>query len=127
MTCINTIIKHKKINAYVVSARYELLEKDFIRWIKIIDPGKVFSNYFYNNKNDQPQLFKEMMIKKLQLDLFVEDNWDIVKHINQRSKIKDKKVKVLWISNILDRNINYKYKFPSLKKVVKYLKLATNH
>lgn len=114
------IIKHQKINAYVVSARYELLEKDFTRWINIIDSDKVFSGCFYNNKNDQPQLFKEMMIKKLKLDLFVEDNWDIVKHLNS-------KLKVLWIYNILDRNINYKYKFSSLKKVIEYLKLITNN
>lgn len=115
------LVKQKKINAYVVSARYELLEKDFARWINIIDPDKVFSGCFYNNKNDQPQLFKEKMINKLKLDIFVEDNWDIVKHL----KIKSKKLKIYWIYNILDRSINYKYKFSSLKNVVEYLKQLT--
>ena len=109
------LVKQKKINAYVVSARYELLEKDFTRWISVIDPDKDFSGYFYNNKNDQPQLFKEKMIEKLKLDIFIEDNWDIVNHLK-------KKIKVLWIYNILDRNIVYKYKFPSLMTVIKYLK-----
>ncbi len=116
------LVKQKKINAYVVSARYELLEKDFTRWISVIDPDKVFSGYFYNNKNDQPQLFKEKMIKKLNLNIFVEDNWDIVKHINQKLNIKNKKVKVLWIYNILDRNIHYKYKFSDLNSVITKIK-----
>lgn len=108
------LIKQKKIKAYIVSARYELLEKDFSRWSRILDPNKLFLGYFYNNKNDQPQLFKEKMIKKLKLDIFVEDNWDIVSHLNS-------KLRILWIYNILDSNIKYKYKFSSLKNVIKYL------
>ena len=119
------LIKQKKINAYIVSARYELLEKDFTRWINIIDPDKSFSGCFYNNKNDQPQLFKEKMIKKLNLDIFVEDNWDIVSHLNFKYKNKNLKTKVFWIYNLLDRNINYEYKFSSLKKIVKYLEQLT--
>ncbi len=117
------LVKQRKINAYVISARYELLEKDFTRWINIIDPSKSFSGYFYNNKNDQPQLFKEKMIKKLDLNIFVEDNWDIVKHISSiPSKAgRNSNLKVLWIYNLFDKNINYKYKFSSLKKIVEYL------
>jgi len=117
------LVKQKKINAYVVSARYELLEKDFARWINIIDPDKVFSGCFYNNKNDQPQLFKEKMINKLKLDIFVEDNWDIVKHLNSNLKnysirSQKQKVKIFWIYNILDKRIKYEYKFPTLIKVI---------
>ena len=119
------LIEQKKIKAYVVSARYELLENDFNDWIKIIDPNKKFSGYFYINKNDQPQFFKEKMINKLDLDIFVEDNWDIVKHL----KMKNEKLKIYWIYNIFDRSINYKYKFSSLKNVINYLKLlpTTNY
>ena len=61
------------------------------------------------------------MIKKLNLDIYVEDNWDIVRKIkDQKSKIK-----ILWIYNILDRNIKYKHKFSSLKKVIDHLDLLT--
>ena len=109
------LIKNKRIKAYVVSARYELMEADFKKWTTIIDPKKRFSGYFFNGKNEQPQIFKETMIKKLGLDVFVEDNWDIVKHLNPKAKI-------FWIYNILDRNIDYKYKFPSLKAATDYLK-----
>ena len=110
---IINLIKQKKIKAYVVSARYELLENDFVNWIKIIDPKNNFSGCFYNNKNDQPQLFKERMIDKLKLDLYVEDNWDIVSYLNLKSKIK-----IFWIYNILDRNKRFLNKFPSLNSVI---------
>ncbi len=112
------LIKQKKIKAYIVSARYELLEDDFNHWHKIIDPNKLFSGYFYNNKNDQPQLFKEKMIKKLKLDVFVEDNWDIVKHL----KMKNEKLKIYWIYNILDRTKEFPNKFPSLISVINKIK-----
>ena len=109
------LISDRKIEAYVVSARYELLEADFKKWVKVIDPKKQFSGYFFNNKNEQPHIFKKQMIKKLGLDVFVEDNWDIVKHLNSKAKI-------FWIYNILDRNKDYKYKFSNLKATVDYLK-----
>lgn len=112
------LVKQKKINAYVVSARYELLEKDFTRWINIIDPDKVFSGCFYNNKNDQPQLFKEKMINKLNLDIFVEDNWDIVSYLDFKSKGKNPKTKIFWIYNLLDRNKPFPNKFSDLNSVI---------
>ncbi len=117
------LLKEKKIKAYIISARYESLKTDFDAWMKKIDPDHVFMDYFYNNQNEQPHLYKERMIRKLNLDIFVEDNWDIVAHINSKFKIRspgkgNPKFKIFWIYNILDRNINYPYKFPSLKSVV---------
>jgi hypothetical protein len=120
ITELKKVVKEKKIKAYIISARYESLEKDFEKWIKIIDPEKQFSGYFYNDKNEQPYLFKEKMIKKLKLDIFVEDNWDIVKKLNL--KLKNKKSKVYWIYNIFDKRIKYQYKFPTLIKIVEKIK-----
>jgi hypothetical protein len=57
------------------------------------------------------------MIKKLNLDIFVEDNWDIVKYLKNI-----KKTKIFWIYNLLDKKIKYQYKFKSLKEVVSFLK-----
>ena len=53
------------------------------------------------------------MIDKLKLDLYVEDNWDIVSYLNLKSKIK-----IFWIYNILDRNKRFLNKFPSLNSVI---------
>ncbi len=117
------LIKTDKIKAYIVSARYESLRSDFDSWMKKIDPNHCFAGYFYNNKNEQPHLFKEKMIKKLDLDIFIEDNWDIVAHLGDKLKVKSEKFKIFWIYNILDRNIRYQYKYPSLKKVVEAIKL----
>jgi len=124
---IHQLIKNKKIKAYIISARYESLKIDFNYWVKKIDPKKNFSGHYFNDKNEQPYLFKEKMIKKLKLDIYVEDNWDIASHL--KSKIKDlpagrqgQRSKIFWIYNILDKHIKYQYKFFSLNSVIKEIK-----
>jgi hypothetical protein len=76
-----------------------------------------FKSTFYNQDNLQPHVFKEKMINKLQLDYFFEDNWDIVKHLNKKTKAK-----IFWISNPLDSAISYNFKFYTLQDAVNYLK-----
>jgi len=131
------LAKRKKINAYIISGRYESLKTDFKRWINKIDPNGYFSGHYYNETNDQPHLYKERMIKKLALDIYVEDNWDIVTHLTQNLKVppkarlakggKSQNCKIFWIYNILDRNISYKYKFAGLKQVLLYVTRYTLH
>lgn len=132
---IKKLIETGKIEAYIISARYELLKDDFDSWLNNINAKKYFKGCYHNNDNEQPYLYKEKMIKKLNLDIYVEDNWDIVKYL--KSKVKSQKsplrpsgfegrAKVFWIYNILDRHINYEYKFSGLKKVAaELLKLSS--
>ncbi|PIV09219.1 hypothetical protein COS31_04030 [Candidatus Roizmanbacteria bacterium CG02_land_8_20_14_3_00_36_15] len=116
---ILTLIKKRRIKAYIITARFSFLENDLNRKIKQLGIKKYFSAIYFNRKDEQPHLFKEKMIKKLGLDVYVEDNWDIVRYLNL--KVKSQKSKVYWIYNILDRKIKYQYKFSSLKKVAKKL------
>lgn len=111
---IYPLIKKKKLKVYIISARYELLENDFNKWVARIDPEHIYAGYFFNNENEQPQVFKEKMIKRLGLDSYVDDNWDIVKYLSAKTKTK-----IYWIYNIFDRSINYKNKYASFKKLIK--------
>lgn len=116
---IKMLVNEKKIEAFIVSARYDSLKEDFNKWLKILEARKYFAGIYYNDDDEQPQYFKEKMIKKLKLDVFVEDNWDIVKYLNFKFKISN--LKLLWIYNFLDRNINYQLKFSSLKNMMLYI------
>lgn len=113
------LIKKNKIKAFIISGRYESLKADFKQWIKKIDHDHLFAGYYYNNNNEQPHLFKEKIIKKLNLDIYVEDNWDIVNYLANKTKLK---TKIFWIYNILDAFIDYKDKFASLSQVIKKIK-----
>lgn len=116
------LAKSGKIEAYIITARFDFLKDDFHSWIKKIKGDTFLKGYYHNAKNEQPHLFKEKMIKKLNLDVYVEDNWDIVSHLNKSFKNENKIIKILWIYNILDRGMTYTNKFPHLSHAIKHIK-----
>ena len=111
---IKELVSKDNIEAYLISGRYSFLEKDFDNWIKKINAKKYFKGVYMNKWDQQPYTFKNAMIKKLKLDIYIEDNWDIVKQIAP----KNKKTKIFWISNIVDWNIKYIYKFNRLSNAI---------
>lgn len=114
---IKELAKEGKINAYIVTSRYDCLKGDFARWLKKMNAEIVFIDTFHNKNNLQPHIFKEKKINELGLDLFVEDNWDIVQHISKHTKTKG-----LWITNAIDKSISYEPKFLSLKSAMEYIR-----
>lgn len=115
-TDISRMAKKGAIDAYLITSRYDFLKPDFDYWVKKLGGKTVFKGCFYNKKNLQPNVFKRQMIKKLNLDYFVEDNWGIIQKLNGSLK----KIKVLWLSNFFDRNILYRFKFFNLKEIAEY-------
>jgi uncharacterized HAD superfamily protein len=107
------LVKTGKIEAYLITARYNFLGNDVKRWVKKNKLEKIFKGVFYNSKNEQPHEFKERMIKSLDLDIYVEDNFDIVNHIAKKTRAK-----VVWIYNIFDRNILFAHKAPTLQEAI---------
>ncbi|MGD9129723.1 MAG: hypothetical protein PVJ09_04520 [Candidatus Woesebacteria bacterium] len=110
------------IEPYIITARFKHLKEDFIKWQKKMGAEKIFKNAFINEADEQPHLFKEKMIKELDLDIFVEDNWDIVNYLNRKFRKSKAKTKIFWINNLFDRKIEHQHKFPSLSQVVKKIK-----
>ena len=108
---------NKNIQSYIITSRYDCLKKDFERWLEKMHADTVFTAAFHNKNNLQPHVFKAQKIKELGLDFFVEDNWDIVQHINNNTHAKG-----LWISNAFDKSIPYNEKFMSLKEAMAFIK-----
>lgn len=117
---IRKLVDEKKIKPYIISARYEFLKTDFENWTRKIDPKKHFEDYFHNDNNQQPHLYKSEMIKKLKLDIFIDDNWDIVDHLSKKTGSQ-----IFWIYNFLDRKIDYQHKYATLKKALQEIKRQT--
>jgi 2-hydroxy-3-keto-5-methylthiopentenyl-1-phosphate phosphatase len=117
MKDIIQLVKEHKAEVFIVTSRYDCLKDDFQKWLNKMEIKNHLVEAYHNKNNIQPHLFKEKKINELNLDYFVEDNWDIVRHINKNTKTKG-----IWISNMLDKNIEYKYKFFSLVDAVKFLK-----
>jgi len=119
------LAKSGKIEAYIVTARFDYLKDDFHSWIKKINGNKFLKGYYHNVNNEQPHLFKEKMIKRLNLDIFVEDNWDIVDYLNSCFDNKNKRTMIMWIYNLFDRNTTYLNKYPYLKRAIEYINKIT--
>ncbi len=116
---IKKLVKEKKIEAFIVSARYNFLKVDFEKWLKEIGGKTYFKQSFYNKTNEQPHVYKAKIIRRLKLDIYIEDNWDIVKHLQNEL---NSATRVYWISNILDAGIDYPHKFFNLKDAMHTIK-----
>ncbi len=114
---IEELVKENKIEAYIVTSRYDCLKSDFNEWLKKLNKNQIFKSCYHNKNDMQPHIFKEKMINELKLDYFVEDNYDIVKHIDTNTDAR-----CIWITNLFDQHIDYEPKFLSLKEAMKYIK-----
>jgi hypothetical protein len=121
---LKKLVDENKIEAHLITARYSSLTHDFENWMKSIHAVDIFASHRHNVDNEQPHEFKKNTIEKLGLDVFVEDNWDIVKELKNNSKSKT--TKIFWITNFLDRHIPHENKFNNLRGAVKRLKEITS-
>ena len=113
------MIKSGQIEAHLVTARFSYLKEDFNKWLNILDADDVFVSIHQNEKDEQPHLYKAKKVKELELDVFIEDNWDIVNHLRTIYPEKN----ILWITNIIDLFVisETKERFLHFHDAVKYL------
>ena len=90
---IRQMAANKNYKIYVVSSRFSFLEERTRQWFKRYWDDGLFQKVCLNLNDEQPHLFKENMIKKLALDVFVDDDWPLVKYLRRRNK----KTKIIYI------------------------------
>lgn len=118
---LSDMVNTGKIQAHLISGRYSFLDNHLYQWLDRYEMRRVFKSVNWNREDKQPHVFKEEMIKRLNLDYFVEDNWDIADYLNNSRKFK-KRVKIFWIYNLFDRLRSYKHKYPYLEKALKEIR-----
>lgn len=111
------------IEPYLITGRFRHLKKDYLKWKKKMQADDLFLKCYINDHDEQPHLFKERIIQELKLDVFVEDNWDIVNYLNQSHYT----TRIYWITNIIDYRLEYPQKFLSLKLALKALKILASN
>lgn len=119
---LEELVNTGQIELHLVTGRYHFLDEHLHHWLKKHRLTKLFNTININSHDNQPHLFKEKMINKYEFDIFIEDNWDIVEYLYQ----KQKKTKMYWIYNLIDRHRIYPYKFPYLGKALQALPLDKN-
>jgi hypothetical protein len=80
MDFLKTLSK-KENHLYLISSRFKFLEKRTQKLIKKYALDKIFDEMFFNFGNIQPHVFKNDVIKKLKLDVYVDDDLSLLRHV----------------------------------------------
>lgn len=70
-------------NLYLISSRYNFLEKQTVKLLQKYRLDQLFTKVLLNTNNEQPHLFKENKIKNLKIDLYIDDDLDLLKYLKQ--------------------------------------------
>lgn len=97
------LIDYKKNNHNIVaiSSRYSFLEKRTQNWIKANGLEKVFTKVYLNTKDEQPHLFKERILKKISLDMYIDDDKPLVNYL--KGKVKGLDIRLVTKKNNLQK------------------------
>lgn len=79
---------------YLISSRYKFLEEITNQLIKKHGLDTLFDGLYFNYGNEQPHHFKNDVLKNLKLDVYVDDDLSLLKHIAKDNK----KTKFYWLN-----------------------------
>lgn len=87
-------IPKKGNGLYLISSRFKFLEKHTEKLVKRLGLNKIFDGLFFNYDNLQPHIFKQAVIKKLNLDFYIDDDLSLIKHVAKYNP----KTKFFWLN-----------------------------
>ncbi len=86
---IKELYKSNKYELFVVSSRYSFLDERTKEWFKFYKMRKFFKHIYINMNNEQPHIYKERMIKKLKLKVFIDDDKPLLNNLKKKVKNVD--------------------------------------
>lgn len=78
---LRELSKDKKHQLYLISSRFNFLEPQTSRLVRKYELDKIFDKLYFNYDNKQPHEFKNDVLKKLNLDIFVDDDLSLVRYV----------------------------------------------
>lgn len=70
-------------NLYLISSRYKFLENITHKLLRRYGLKDTFCSVNLNTKNEQPHFFKEKAIKRLKINLYIDDDLDLLKYLHK--------------------------------------------
>lgn len=87
-------IDQEKNQLYLISSRFGFLRQQTETLIKRIGFTDIFDGIYFNYDNEQPHIFKGKLLFTLQLDVYVDDDFQLLKHVAKENK----KTKFYWLT-----------------------------
>jgi len=91
---IKNLVLTNKNKYYLISSRFGFLKKRTDNLIKEYRFDKIFNAMYFNYDNKQPHEFKNEIIKKLNLDVLVDDDLQLLEYLTD----KNPKAKFFWLN-----------------------------
>ena len=100
---------------YLISSRFGFLEDITLTLMQKHGFDKLFDGLYFNFKNEQPHEFKDRVLRKLNLDVYVDDDFHLLKHVAKLHK----HTQFYWLTtsrhkNSLTRNITAIHTLPEI-------------
>lgn len=83
----------KKYTLFLISSRFGFLEKQTFSLLKTIGIDKMFRGMYFNFSNEQPHLFKKRILRELGLDMYVDDDLQLLEYVAKANK----KTRFFWL------------------------------
>lgn len=115
---LNEFSSTSKDQIFLVSSRYQFLEHSTMKILEKYNLKKKFVKIYLNTKNEQPHLFKRRMIKKLKIDIFIDDDFKLLQYLESRCPDTKLFCYNLYQDKIVSR-INKLYELAEIKKYIK--------
>lgn len=78
---LKALSKEKKHQLYLISSRFNFLEPETRQLVKKFELDKIFDKLYFNYDNKQPHEFKNEILQNLNLDIFVDDDLSLIRHV----------------------------------------------
>jgi hypothetical protein len=95
LTFLRELAKDKNNHLYLISSRFKFLEPETEQLVKKYGLDKVFEKLYFNYENKQPHQFKNEILQKLHLDIFVDDDLSLVRYVAKDNP----KTKFFWLDD----------------------------
>jgi len=89
---LKELSKDHKNQLYLISSRFNFLKPETTKLVKKYQLDKIFDELYFNYDNKQPHEFKNEILKKLKLDIFVDDDLSLVRYVAKNNP----KTKFFW-------------------------------
>ena len=104
-----------KHELFLISSRYKFLKKTTEQLMKKHAFDKIFSGRYFNFDNKQPHLFKAEVLKKLKIDIYVDDDLHLLKYVAKENP----KTMFYWLTPVetnekLPKNIKPVHRLPDI-------------
>lgn len=99
MEYVKNLALANKNKYYLISSRFSFLEKKTSALIKSYNLDKIFNAMYFNYENNQPHEFKDEVIKKLNLDMYVDDDLQLLEYLTHNNP----KIKFFWLNKKISK------------------------